>query len=99
MLLDPKVMVCNILQYSLGNHADISSGGVWDESMAGYSKIRDKASKLLLQNFNHAYPSLFKQYFQKAQWMTVGEEDDPAPSISPELDQPLRVCSILKHKT
>jgi hypothetical protein len=72
--------------------SEIIVGGLWDETIGGYTRIRDRAAKLLLQALNYSYPALLKQYLQKAQWMTVGEEDDPALSISPELDQPLRVC-------
>jgi len=64
---------------------------VWDETQEGYGRLKGKAEDLLLQTLKYTWPTILKPYFHKAQWMTVGTEDDSTPTITPELDQPLLI--------
>ncbi|OAA49622.1 RINT-1 family protein [Metarhizium rileyi] len=79
---------------SLGD-GDGGGGGIFDETVAAYSSRRKAAELLLVSTLANSHAKAFRAYVSKVQWTTVGEAailDDPSHlSITPELDEPLRI--------
>ncbi|ODA76031.1 hypothetical protein RJ55_08313 [Drechmeria coniospora] len=70
-------------------------GGIFDETAAAYQMRRKAAEELLVGALVESHTKAFRTYLHHVQWTTVGETavlDDPSQlSITPELDEPLRV--------
>ncbi|EFY99657.1 RINT-1/TIP-1 family protein [Metarhizium robertsii] len=72
-----------------------SDSGIFDETVSAYSSRRKAAEQLLVNALVDSHAKAFRAYASKVQWTTVGDAavlDDPSQfSISPELDEPLRI--------
>ncbi|KFG82286.1 RINT-1 family protein [Metarhizium anisopliae] len=72
-----------------------SDGGIFDETVSAYSSRRKAAEQLLVNALVDSHAKAFRAYASKVQWTTVGDAavlDDPSQfSITPELDEPLRI--------
>ncbi|KAK5995681.1 RAD50-interacting 1-like protein [Cladobotryum mycophilum] len=70
-------------------------GAIFDETVAAYTSRRKAAEELLVGALVDSHAKAFRAYLQNVQWTTIGETavlDDPALlSITPELDEPLRI--------
>ncbi|KAK2590831.1 hypothetical protein QQS21_011495 [Conoideocrella luteorostrata] len=69
--------------------------GIFDETVSAYSSRRKAAEQLLVNALVDSHTKAFRTYVNKVQWTTVGDAavlDDPSQlSVTPELDEPLRV--------
>lgn len=70
------------------------TGDVFDVTRSGFEKLRSKSSDLILQALKTTFPKVLNHYLYRTHWTTVGDETDAdtIPTISAELDHPLRVC-------
>ncbi|CAG9991437.1 unnamed protein product [Clonostachys byssicola] len=79
-------------------------GALFDEMIASYSMRRSSAQALLVSALVDSHSKSFRGYSSRAQFTTIGDasdladtdnhQDDPWQlSISPELDEPLRILS------
>ncbi|KAH0599181.1 hypothetical protein MHUMG1_03298 [Metarhizium humberi] len=72
-----------------------SDSGIFDETVSAYSSRRKAAEQLLVNALVDSHAKAFRAYASKVQWTTVGDAavlDDPSQfSITPELDEPLRI--------
>ncbi|CAH0019161.1 unnamed protein product [Clonostachys rhizophaga] len=79
-------------------------GALFDEMIASYSMRRSSAQTLLVSALVDSHSKSFRGYSSRAQFTTIGDasdladtdnhQDDPWQlSISPELDEPLRILS------
>ncbi|EFY89256.1 RINT-1 family protein [Metarhizium acridum CQMa 102] len=72
-----------------------SDSGIFDETVSAYSSRRKAAEQLLVNALVDSHAKAFRAYVSKVQWTTVGDAavlDDPSQlSITPELDEPLRI--------
>ncbi|KID92434.1 RINT-1 family protein [Metarhizium guizhouense ARSEF 977] len=72
-----------------------SDSGIFDETVSAYSSRRKAAEQLLVNALVDSHAKAFRTYASKVQWTTVGDAavlDDPSQfSITPELDEPLRI--------
>ncbi|PFH61966.1 hypothetical protein XA68_15628 [Ophiocordyceps unilateralis] len=75
--------------------ADGDESGIFDETVSAYTMRRKAAEELLIGALADSHSKAFRAYLHQAQWTTVGEAailDDPSHlSITPELDEPLRI--------
>lgn len=46
-------------------------GAVFDETSEAYRRLRSTAEKLMVEDITYSLPRLFKNYFQKPQWLTI----------------------------
>ncbi|PNY29804.1 RAD50-interacting protein 1 [Tolypocladium capitatum] len=74
---------------------DGENDGIFDETVAAYAMRRKGAEELLIGALADSHSKAFRAYLNHVQWTTVGEAavlDDPLQlSITPELDEPLRI--------
>jgi len=72
------------------------TGSVFDVTIHGFERIRDKAESLIIQAIKYDFPTSFKQYLTKPQWTTIGDVSQVSKSldstVTAELDRPLQVC-------
>lgn len=72
-----------------------NDSGIFDETVSAYSSRRKAAEQLLVHALADIHTKVFRNYVNKVQWTTVGDTavlDDPShTSVTPELDEPLRV--------
>ncbi len=58
-------------------------GSLFDVTIDGYERIRDKAESLIEQTIRYSLPTIFKQYLAKPQWATIGDVPSSSMQISP----------------
>ncbi|OAQ66528.1 RINT-1 family protein [Pochonia chlamydosporia 170] len=79
---------------NLGDNGNNDSG-IFDETVSAYTSRRKAAEQLLINALADSHAKAFRAYINKVQWTTVGDAavlDDPSQlSITPELDEPLRI--------
>ncbi|KAF7548186.1 hypothetical protein G7046_g8765 [Stylonectria norvegica] len=70
-------------------------GALFDETVAAYNMRRKAAQELLIAALVESHAKALRPYSTRVQWTTVGETavlDDPSQAtITPELDEPLRI--------
>ncbi|GJN71302.1 hypothetical protein PLICBS_005365 [Purpureocillium lilacinum] len=83
----------NRVSSNLGQGSEDS--GIFDETVAAYTMRRKGAEQLLVGALAESHAKALRSYLHHVQWTTVGETavlDDPSQlSITPELDEPLRI--------
>ena len=71
-----------------------TEGSVFDVTIAGYGRLRTRAEDFMTQAIKYNHSASFRHYFTRAQWTNVGDGDEKAVGLTPELDQPLQVARV-----
>jgi RAD50-interacting protein 1 len=58
---------------SVGSEED---GALFDETITAFKKRRDHAEGLMAEAIKYAFPSSFRPYFNKPQWLTVDDDSE-----------------------
>ena len=70
-----------------------AEGSVFDTTIAGFTRLQNRALDFLMQAPRSSFSQHFKQYLTTPQWTTVGDDlpNSHILAITPELDLPLQV--------
>ncbi|KAL2163477.1 hypothetical protein VTH06DRAFT_5535 [Thermothelomyces fergusii] len=67
-------------------------GGVlFDETIAAYGQRRKRAEEFLSEALIESHRKAFKAYLHRPQWTTIADDAPGDLTVTPELDEPLRI--------
>ncbi|KAL2171786.1 hypothetical protein VTG60DRAFT_1784 [Thermothelomyces hinnuleus] len=68
------------------------NGGVlFDETIAAYGQRRKRAEEFLSEALVESHRKAFKAYLHRPQWSTIADDASGDLTVTPELDEPLRI--------
>ncbi|KAK4218421.1 RINT1-like protein [Rhypophila decipiens] len=80
---------------SSSNGTDEDDGALFDETIAAYSMRKKRAQEFLSEALIETHRKTFRPYTLVRRWATISDEgpaDGYEGVITPELDEPLRIC-------